>query len=149
MSIQVRPGYINPLSTMVSKKQEHIFLGKNTPADKAAELQTKQQQLQNTLLLMKSTGTDPGGSTVEQQEKLQAELEKVSEELKTVKNDIPQAAISSSAETMQTNFATPSHTKPRVDIYEKSVKEISAPGIYQLQHEENSKYHISFIPYSE
>lgn len=43
MSLQVRPGYINPWTTMTSTKQGHTLLGKNSPADKAAELQTKQQ----------------------------------------------------------------------------------------------------------
>lgn len=149
MSTQIRPGYINPLTTMTSTKQGHSLFGKNRIADKAADLQTKQQQLQNTLLLMKSTGTDSGVSTVEQQEKLQAELEKVSEELQAAKNDAPQAAMISSTEKVQASSTAPSYSTLRMDTYEESAKEVKAPGIYYLRCEENSGYHISFIPYSE
>lgn len=149
MSLQVRPGYINPLTTMTSTKQGHTLLGKNSPADKAEELQTKQQQLQNTLLLMKSTGTDSGVSTVEQQEKLQVELEKVSEEIRAAKNDVPQAEMLSQVKKTQEVSTASSATRPRMDTYEKSAKEVQSPGIYQVRREQNSGYQISFIPYSE
>lgn len=149
MSLQVRPGYINPLTTMTSTKQGHTLLGKNSPADKAAELQTKQQLLQNTLLLMKSTGTDSGVSTVEQQEKLQVELEKVSEEIQAAKNDVPQAEMLSQVKKTQEVSTASSAARPRMDTYEKSAKEVQSPGIYQVQREQNSGYQISFIPYSE
>lgn len=149
MSLQVRPGYINPLTTMTSTKQGHTLLGKNSPADKAEELQTKQQQLQNTLLLMKSTGTDSGVSTVEQQEKLQVELEKVSEEIRAAKNDVPQAEMVSQVKKTQEVSTASSAARPRMDTYEKSAKEVQSPGIYQVRREQNSGYQISFIPYSE
>ncbi len=149
MSLQVRPGYINPLTTMTSTKQGHTLLGKNSPADKAEELQTKQQQLQNTLLLMKSTGTDSGVSTVEQQEKLQVELEKVSEEIRAAKNDVPQAEMLSQVKKTQEVSTASSATRPKMDTYEKSAKEVQSPGIYQVRREQNSGYQISFIPYSE
>lgn len=149
MSIQVRPGYTNPLTTMTHSKQGHTLWGKSRMADKAADLQTKQQQLQNTLLLMKSTGTDQGVSTVEQQEKLQAELEKVSEELRAIKNHVPQDVEFSQTEQEPVCHTSPSSSKLRMDTYEKGAKKVEVPGIYQLKREENSRYHISFIPYSE
>lgn len=149
MSLQVRPGYSNPLTAMTSSKQSHTCFGKKRPADKAVDLQTKQQQLQNTLLLMKSTGTDSGVSTAEQQEKLQAELEKVSEELQAAKHDVPQAEMLSRAEKVQESSTASSVAKPRMDTYEKRAKEVPSPGIYQVWREQKSGYQISFIPYSE
>lgn len=133
MSLQIRPGYTNPLTAMTHTKQIHPSLGKHDSVDKTAELQTKQQPLQNTLLLIKSTGTDGGASSVEQQKTLQAELEEVSKELQSAKNDV---SLNSSA------------TKLRMDTYEKRVEELSS-GIYQVQREKNSNYHISFLPYKE
>ncbi len=149
MSLQIRSGYINPLTTMTSPKQGRTFFGNNRPADKAADLQTKQQQLQNTLLLMKSTGTDSGVSTAEQQEKLQADLEKVSEELQAVKNDVPQAEMLSSVEKAQGTSIASSAAQPRMDTYEQSAQKIASSGIYQVHQGQNSGYQISFIPYSE
>lgn len=150
MSLQVRSGYINPLTTMTNTKQDHTLFGKNNPADKAADLQTKQQQLQNTLLLIKSTGTDGGVSTAEQQEKLQAELEKISEELQAAKNDVPQVEMLSQAEKAQgISTVDSTTTRPKMDIYEERVKEIPSPGIYQVRRKQNSGYQVSFIPYAE
>lgn len=150
MSLQVRSGYINPLTTMTNTKQGHTLFGKNNPADKAADLQTKQQQLQNTLLLIKSTGTDGGVSTAEQQEKLQAELEKISEELQAAKNDVPQVEMLSQAEKAQgISTVDSTTTRPKMDIYEERAKEIPSPGIYQVRRKQNSGYQVSFIPYAE
>lgn len=134
MSLQVRPEYINPLTTMASSKQGHAFFRKNdNPADKAADLQTKQQQLQNTLLLMKSAGTDSGVSTTEQKEKLQAELEKVSEELQAAKSDVPQAEMLSCTEKTHEVSTASAVTRLKMDTYEESAKEVLSPGIYQVQ----------------
>ena len=55
MAIQTRPGYLNPLTAI-------------------AELQTKQQALQNHMLLLKATGTDSGGATTETQKIIADEL---------------------------------------------------------------------------
>ena len=147
MPIQVRPGYINPLATMATERGD-TRLGTNSAAHKAADLQARQQQLQNTLLIMRSTGTDSGVSTVEQQERLQEELEQVSEELQAAKHDVPQAALSP-AEKVRVSSTAPSAPKARVDTYEKSAQEVRSPGIYQLRREKNSGYQISFVPYSE
>lgn len=149
MSIQIRPGYSNPLTARTDTKERFLNFGKNQ-ADKTADLQAKQQQLQNTLLLLKSTGTDSGAPTVEQQEQLQAALEQVSDELRAAKNDVAQAAAPASTETVQrpTDSAF-SNARPRVDTYEKQTGETASPGIYQLLREEASGYRISFVPYAE
>lgn len=147
MSIQIRSGYINPLTTMTNTKQGNLLFGKNKMDNQAADLQIKRQQLQNTLLLMKSTGSDSGVSTVEQQKKLQDELEKVSKELQTAKKKVPNDATLSQTDNVSVSHKTLSDVKSRVDTYEKGVKEVTASGVYQLSHEKNSGYHISFIPY--
>lgn len=149
MSIQIHCGYNNALTTMTRTKQGNSLFEKNKISNQAKDLQTKQQQLQNTLLLMKSTGSDSGASTVEQQKKLQAALEKVSKELQTAKKEIPKDEMLSQAEQVSTNHTAYSYGKSNVDTYEKGVKEMTALGIYQLSHGKNFEYHISFIPYSE
>lgn len=147
MSLYVRPGYVNPLTTTTSFKQgHHSFLGKNSPADKAADLQTKQQQLQNTLLLMKSTSADGGSFSAEQQKKLQAELEKVSQDLQAVKNDVPQAKMTSTTQKAQESASAFPSGRLGIDVYEGRTKEKSSLGIYQVRRVENSGYQISLIP---
>lgn len=149
MSIQIRPGYSNPLTARTDTKERSLNFGKNQ-ADKTADLQARQQQLQNTLLLLKSTGTDSGVSTAEQQEQLQAVLEQVSDELRAAKNDVTQAAASASTETVQRPAELASaNARPRMDTYEKQTGETASPGIYQLLREESSGYRISFVPYAE
>ena len=149
MSIQIRPGYSNPLTARTDTKERFLNFGKNQ-ADKTADLQARQQQLQNTLLLLKSTGTDSGVSTAEQQEQLQAALEQVSDELRAAKKDISQAAAPASTETVQRPAdLTSSTVRPRLDTYEKQTGETASPGIYQLMKEGASGYRISFVPYAE
>lgn len=129
MSIQMRPDYINPLSTMTHMKQGYMPWGKVGSADKVTDLQAKQQKIQNSLLLMNSTGTDSGISTEEQEEKLQAELEKVSEELRTARKAVPQEAMASSKEIIQ---------QKRFDTYEAQPRQQSA-GVYQVTHDEEGR----------
>ena len=59
MAIQMRPDYVNPLTMMADKKAAPKLgqpstqpITKQGKADKVAELQTKQQQLQNQMLLL-------------------------------------------------------------------------------------------------
>lgn len=141
MSIQV-----NPLTTMNHAKHIQPVLGKNKISDQTTDLRMKQQQLQNTLLLMKSIGSDSGVSTIEQQEKLKAALEKVSQKLQAARNDMPQEKLLSPVE--NGNARAFSDTKLSIDTYEKGTKEVTT-GIYQLKQEENLGYHISFVPYNE
>lgn len=146
MSIQINSVYRNPLTMVTSAQQRNIFFGKNKSADQTTDLQIKQQHLQNTLLLMKSTGSDSSISTEAQQEKLEVALEKVSAELRSVKNDISQDRLLSSTEKVQMSNQTLSDLKLR-DTYEKSTQ--AEIGIYQLKREENAGYHISFVPYHD
>ena len=104
MAIQIRPGYVNPLTMMADKKTAPKLgqpstqpITKQGKADKVAELQTKHQQLQNQMLLLKATGTDSGGATAETQ--------------KIVAEDVVKASR---------------------DLYEPEKAETASPGIYQI-----------------
>ena len=89
MSMQVKPGYVNPLTMM---KDHGAGLGGLKKAgkaekgmkDKVKELQMRQQQLQSEMLLTKAIGTDTGGNTVE---KVETKLDEVREELKVARKD--------------------------------------------------------------
>jgi len=87
MAIPIRPGYINPLTMMADKKAVQKLgptaARQTEQADKIAELQTKQQQLQNQVLLLKATGTDSAGATAETQKVVEEALEKVTAELRS------------------------------------------------------------------
>lgn len=88
MSIQVRSGYVNPLTIT---KENELKLGRSP-----VQLPSRQQtgsvtQLQNQMLLMKSTGADSTGRSSEVQKKLEVELETVSAELRTAKAGCTQA----------------------------------------------------------
>lgn len=92
MSMQVKPGYVNPL-TMLRNQGSHAGesqgaygMQKDTK-DKVKELQIKQQQLQSEMLLMKGTGSDSGTDSVTKLEKMESKLDEVTHELRTAKND--------------------------------------------------------------
>lgn len=119
---------------------------KQGKADKVAELQTKQQQLQNQMLLLKATGTDSAGATAETQKIVAEELEKVSTELRSAKENSTQAAD----QVEQAHFdAQPSAVKASRDLYEPGKANTASPGIYQIEKDEEQGYKISFSPYSE
>ena len=153
MAIQMRPGYVNPL-TMVADKKAAPKLGqpstqpitKQGKADKVAELQTKQQQLQNQMLLLKATGTDSAGATAETQKIVAEELEKVATELRSAKGNSAQAV----EQVERTHLDTqPSAVKASRDLYEPEKADTASPGIYQIEKDEEQGYKISFAPYSE
>lgn len=88
MSLQVRPGYVNPL-TMMNKNNPIQKQTGNSPdetSDKLAELRAKQQALQNEILIMQSTGTDSATNTSEKVETLQKQLESISSEIRAAQN---------------------------------------------------------------
>ena len=151
MAIQMRPDYVNPLTMMADKKAAPKLgqpstqpITKQGKADKVAELQTKQQQLQN--LLLKATGTDSAGATAETQKIVAEELEKVATELRSVKGSGAQAA----EQVEQAHFdAQPSAVKASRDLYEPEKADTASPGIYQIKKDEEQGYKISFSPYSE
>lgn len=88
MSMAVKSGYVNPLST-VGRKMPEMAQTAHTQqnagkTDDVKELQAQQQALQNTIMLMKTT-SDGAGATADSQKALQENLEQVSTELKTAK----------------------------------------------------------------
>lgn len=109
MSIQGKPGYVNPLS-MLGNKQ-----------DKAQELQSKRQQLQNEMLLRKAMSAETGGMPVEEEKAMEKRLEELSQELRAEKGN--------------------------VDVYEKGEETLKEAGIYQLKQEAGNKREAAFIPY--
>ena len=92
MAMQVRPGYVNPLTTMrehgtgagIRQKAGGMETGMK---DKVKELQLKQQQLQSEMLLMRATGSDTDGNSVKKLEKMETKLNEVTEDLKTARKD--------------------------------------------------------------
>lgn len=91
MSMQVRPGYVNPLTAMreheagVGVRQKTGGMQKGMK-DKVKELQLK-QQLQSEMLLMRATGSDTDGNSVKKLEKMETKLSEVTEDLKTARKD--------------------------------------------------------------
>ena len=72
MAIQMRPDYVNPLTMKkavpkLGQPAAQPAAKQGNQADKVTELQSKQQQLQNQMLLLKATGTDSAGATAETQ----------------------------------------------------------------------------------
>lgn len=69
MSLQVRPGYVNPLTIMKENKnnptKRQMGNVQDDKADKLTDLRSKQQSLQNEIILLKSTGSDSAGNTSE------------------------------------------------------------------------------------
>ncbi len=148
MAIQIRPGYINPL-TMVADKKAVQKLGPTTArqteqVDKVAELQTKQQQLQNQVLLLKATGTDSSGATAETQKVVEEALEKVTAELRSANRNVVQDA----EPVEQTHSDTQSAARITKDLYKPREDDSASPGIYQVEKDEVG-YKISFSPYTE
>ncbi len=110
MSMQVKAGYVNPLTMRKENKLQsgqNRFPGKQNhelvSGSQVKELQVKQQQLQSEMLLMKSTGTDGGSSSVEKLEKMEERILEVSKKLKEARKE---------------EFTLPKR-KPDLDTYEK------------------------------
>ncbi|MCI8558291.1 MAG: hypothetical protein HFI19_11105 [Lachnospiraceae bacterium] len=114
MSMEIRKNYVNPLTMMNTNRNQKLRLasaGTRDQAGKIKELQSKQQQLQNTLLLMKSTGSDSSKMSPENQKALEEKLEEISRELKSAKSELPKPEEESTSL---------SSLSPRKDIYEKT-----------------------------
>ena len=64
--MQIRPDYTNSLAmragNQAARKLNQSASGLEGKAGKAAELQTKRQQLQNQMILLKAAGTDGAGA---------------------------------------------------------------------------------------
>jgi len=148
MAIQIRPGYINPLAMMADKKAVQKLgptaAGQTGQADKVAELQTKQQQLQNQILLLKATGADSAGATEETQKVTEEALEKVIAELRSANKN----AVQNAEPVEQIRSDMQSAAKTTKDMYEPKENDSASPGIYQVGKDEVG-YKISFSPYTE
>lgn len=140
MSIAIKPGYVNPLTTMGQKKNgltatSPLTQQKEEKSENVQDLQTRQQALQNHILLLKST-SDGAAGTAESQEVLQDKLEEISTELKTAKTQEAQAI-------------EPQSIKENFDKYDMSSKQIESPGLYQVQKDKENNYTILFSPFEE
>ena len=93
------------------------------PPDTVSRLQTQRQQLQDQLLLLRTTGTDTAAVPEEVQEVLQDRLEEVSADLRSAKAE--SAAF---------------------DRYEPSAP-MPSPGLYEARRTEGG-WQVSFSPYS-
>lgn len=138
MSMAVKPGYVNPLTMMGKKKtllnpepNQKQNSEKSEKSNDVKDLQTKQQGLQNQILLMKST-TDGSVET----EALEQKLEEISAELQTAKS-----------QEVQTVDLNP--PRERFDRYEHVKEQEESYGQYKLQQEEDNNYKVLFTPYSE
>lgn len=102
--MKVRPNYVNPLTMMKqnknvpSVKQAAQAIGKKSEGDDVLKLETKQQTLQNQLLLMKSQ-TTTGAMSKEVQQSLEKQIEEVVNEIQTAKSKGDTSAITDSAVT--------------------------------------------------
>ena len=145
MPLQVKEGYINPLTMMGQKKNGLTAkAGPGQPLqtqqqDKDAKavqtLQGKQQALQNQLLLMKGT-TDAGGSK-EAQDALAEQLKEIASELKTAKAQEAKNSDSS---------LSVSKSKSNYDTFEKTVEKpkYDSIGVYSMEKGDNGDYKIKF-----
>lgn len=114
MSMEIRKNYVNPLTMMKTHQKQKLQKAASSSQDhsnRIKELQSKQQQLQNTLLLMKSTGSDSSGISPENQKALEKKLEEVSQELQATKSELPK-------EEEKKRFSPP--FAPKKDFYEKT-----------------------------
>lgn len=139
MSMAIKPGYVNPL-TMIGKKNNTFTAAplaqqKSEKEDDVQDLQSRQQALENNILLLKST-TEGAANSVETQEVLQEKLEEIVSELRTAKAQVSQAAVS---EPVKENF----------DLYEKESGQADSPGLYQILPDEKLNRKIIFSPYTE
>lgn len=144
MALQIRPGYINPLTMMADKKAvpqpELPAVRQAGQADTAEELQIRQQQLQNQMLLLKATGTDSAGVAAETQKAVTEALEKVTAELRSTSNTV----VRDPAQVEQSTL--PPVSRRTRDWYEPAKTDTVSPGIYQVEKKEEG-YQILFSPY--
>ena len=109
------------MSVQISQVQPHFSLRQTQ--DLVSRLQLQRQQLQDQLLLLRTTGTDAAAVPEEVQEVLQDRLEEVSADLRSAKAEA--AAF---------------------DRYEPSAP-MPSPGLYEARRTEGG-WQISFSPYS-
>lgn len=114
MALQVREGYINPLTMMNRNKNG---MGSKSPLNREEggnglqNLQNEKQSMQNKMLLMQAT-SDGGEIPKETKELMEKKLEELSKEIKKLESE----GVQKVPEEEERTSATP----PRFDIYEQS-----------------------------
>ena len=107
MSIQIKPGYTNPLAAMERNKanrnqNQQISQKPGDNSDTVSSLQNKQQQLQNEMLLIKAVGADTGQNSAETLKNMEEKLEEITNTLRTAKAN-PYASSPSMSERLLTS----------------------------------------------
>ena len=90
MSIQIKSGYINLLAMMSQNKAQsgkQIDIKTADSSNEMKKLQIKQQQLQNEMLLIKTTGSDSTSNSAERLKLMKEKLEEVSNHIREVRKD--------------------------------------------------------------
>ena len=154
MSLQIKPGYINPLSM----KKEKVFnplnnnqkeSKQNNSSNDAQDIQIEKQSIQNEILLLQSS-SDASVTNQETIENLKKKLEKISAELQTVQKssnyqiDKISEKLDSSSKSMELDFSK----RINFDTFEKERLDMNYPGVYSLERDSENKYKVSFLPYS-
>lgn len=124
--MQIRSGYSNPL-TMTMGQGKNMGTGRtarvrNGKTERIQDLQTKRQQLQNEMLLLKSSGSDTGGASMEKLKKMEEKLADMSEELRAARMDPTRPE-------RETERLPEKYRKPDVDSWVKE-KITASAGIY-------------------
>lgn len=131
MTLQVRSDYANPFLAMPNQKaapktgQPALLQGEQE--DQVSKLQTKQQQLQVQMLLLKTTGSDSAGASAETEEAVKAKLEQVSAKLRTAKG----SSAKEPKEEEEGLGAGKAVKRPDRDWYERGTEDEPSPGIYK------------------
>lgn len=150
MPMDMKPGYVNPLTMMNRKKPgaapKAFPLQQKTKSDEVQELQTKKQTMQNQMLVLKST-SDGGLSSGDLENSMEKKLEELTTELSEVKSqaarEVPvkqEDVVSLMAEKIK---------KPEYDKYEKEKPVKASPGLYEKKGDEEKQYTLFFHPYEE
>lgn len=138
----VKPGYVNPLTMMGSNKNGQTkplySEGIQTPEKRKKFLEAKKQSIQNSLLLMKGTSGDAGGSE-ENIEVLEKKLEEITKEIQTNRQETVETVTANEEQTEESGR----FIMHRFDAYEKEEHEESA-GCYRVVNDDNKGYKIAW-----
>lgn len=138
----VKPGYVNPLTMMGSNKNGQTkplySEGIQTPEKRKKFLEAKKQSIQNSLLLMKGTSGDAGGSE-ENIEVLEKKLEEITKEIQTNRQGTVETVTANEEQTEESGR----FIMHRFDAYEKEEHEESA-GCYRVVSDDNKGYKIAW-----
>lgn len=122
MSIRLKPNYINPLNMLKGSsgtRKTGQMASPKRKTDKIKELQARQQQLQNEMLLLKSNGSASSDISVKRQEEIENRIDEVADDLRSAK---------AGTDTI------PSRRNPDQDYYVKEKEILPRAGIYRPEH---------------